>query len=500
MKRTAYILLLIAGMLSVSCLDKLPTDGIPAETAITTVADAAQAVTGIYSAYKSSALYSGNLTLLPDIQADLVYAVNGYSNTYGDIWRWNILSNDELVTGTWAALYGVIGRCNFLLDRTPDIMKKLTDDDLADELSVYEAEAYFARALAYSELVKFWCKTYESRAQAEKELGVVISKTYNSKETPVRATLAESYDFIISDLEKAEKGLTPKEGYTGSFYDSIYFSLYTVYALRARLALYMNDWENAVKYSSLVIDSGKFWLSDCNELYDSEYSYYDYMWQMDHSTEAIWKVGFELTSYGGSLGRVFFNYDYSSFKPDYVPATWVLNLYESSDLRYSSFFETVQTGYSHGLTWPLVVKYLGNAEYLAAGILHVNMPKVFRLSEQYLIRAEAYIRQNQLSKAATDITTLRKARYSSYSGTALNESNAMETIENERVRELFMEGFRLNDLKRWHKGFKREPQEQSISNGSSLNVAADAPLFVWPIPQHELMTPGSKIEPNESNH
>ena len=75
----------------------------------------------------------------------------------------------------------------------------------------------------------------------------------------------------------------------------------------------------------------------------------------------------------------------------------------------------------------------------------------------------------------------------------------MTIIEEERVKELYMEGFRLTDLKRWHKGFERTPQSQSISNGSSLKIMADDALFVWPIPQHELESPGASIAPNESN-
>ena len=43
------------------------------------------------------------------------------------------------------------------------------------------------------------------------------------------------------------------------------------------------------------------------------------MWQYDNSTEIIWKVMFEVNSYGGALGTVFLNYDYTSYKPDYVP-------------------------------------------------------------------------------------------------------------------------------------------------------------------------------------
>ena len=75
------------------------------------------------------------------------------------------------------------------------------------------------------------------------------------------------------------------------------------------------------------------------------------------------------------------------------------------------------------------------------------MPKVFRLSEQYLIRAEAYVQKEKFNEAGNDITTLRTARYETYGGgTSMSKQNAMEVIEQERVKELYMEGFRLQDL------------------------------------------------------
>ena len=232
----------------------------------------------------------------------------------------------------------------------------------------------------------------------------------------------------------------------------------------------------------------------------SSQSYYQYMWSYDTSTEIIWKVAFTINSYGGALGQVFANYDMVSFRPDYVPAAWVLNLYDASDLRYDAFFSNITTGYTHGLTWPLLIKYFGNEQFISYNIYHVTMPKVFRLSEQYLIRAEAYVQNGRYGDAGDDIASIRRARYSSFSGSvSMSEDDAMDIIEEERVKELYMEGFRLNDLKRWHKGFEREPQEQSLSNGSSLKVEADDPLFVWPIPQHELDSPGSEVQPNESN-
>ena len=62
------------------------------------------------------------------------------------------------------------------------------------------------------------------------------------------------------------------------------------------------------------------------------------MWSNDESTEIIWKVGMTISSYGGALGQIFFNYDFQSFKPDYVPATWVLNLYSEQDLSLIHIF------------------------------------------------------------------------------------------------------------------------------------------------------------------
>ena len=56
-----------------SCLEKLPGDYILEEEGMKTFEDAEQTLTGTYTAYMSGALYSGYLTLCPDIQADMVY-------------------------------------------------------------------------------------------------------------------------------------------------------------------------------------------------------------------------------------------------------------------------------------------------------------------------------------------------------------------------------------------------------------------------------------------
>ena len=492
--RVAVVIAVALGLSS--CLEKTPGDYIPETESMNSLNGAEQVLTGIYTAYMSSGLYSGYLTLCPDVQSDLVYAVQGNTNTMGNIWQWDIRSTNSEVESVYAALYRVIGRCNFFLDQVDKLRDSMTDDESIQTLDYYTGEVHCARALAYSELIKCFCKAYDP-ATAKDELGVVLADTYFGEKPVKRASLYDSYQFVISDLEKAEELLDADYDY----YDAPYFTHAAAHAIHARVALYMQDWDKAISESTILIDSDAFALATCRSYASSSQTFLQYLWSNDASYEDIWRIGYTSTSYGGAQGSIFLNFttDYTYYYPDYVPAQWVLDLYVSGDARYNAYFATLQTGYSHQLTWPLLVKYYGNESLMANMIYHVNMPKPLRLAEQYLIRAEAYCQKGSYSAASTDLSTLRQTRFTSGGSISVNSGNWLETISDERVRELYMEGFRLHDLKRWGKGFQRTPQTHSQSEGSSLKIEANNPLFVGPIPNHEIVSPGSQIQPNESN-
>ena len=250
MKNTYNILIRAVAAIAVaagmtSCLEKLPGDAIPESDGMTTFHDAEQTLPGIYSAWMSSALYSGNLTLLPDIQADLVHAVQGNSNTYGTLWQWDIRPTNPEIESVYGALYTVIGRCNFYLDQVEALRSGLTDDETITYLDYYTGEVYCARAMAYSELIKCFCKAYTPETADEKEGGVAIDSTYFGPKPLKRSTLKESYKFVIRDLEKAEELL--EDAAYG--YSSPYFTCAAANAIHARTALYMQDWDTAIKYS-----------------------------------------------------------------------------------------------------------------------------------------------------------------------------------------------------------------------------------------------------------
>lgn len=496
-----------------SCLDKYPHSAIPEDEAMQTVNDAEQHVNGIYASLKSPYLHSGLLTLLPDIQSDMVCAVDGNTNTYGNFWRWTVRSTDSEIEAVYGSLYGVIGNCNFFLDRLPQLLEKVTDDYDIDMLEIYAGEVYTIRALCYSELLKLYCKAYDPSTAATTP-GVVLRTKYFESEPVERASLADSYNFVVADLQRAEERLSDDDA--DNVASSIFITLSAAHALHARVALYMQDWDNAIAYASKLIDGQKqnYRLSSVRGIAPDGASLFDYMWAYDTGTEVIWRVGFTPTSYGGALGQVFLNYttDYTYFYPDYVPTQAVLDSFESGDERDDAYFaddsQGIEIGYSNGMSWPLLVKYYGNRSLISNYIFHVSMPKPFRLAEQYLIRAEAYCRMGQYGNASADLTTLRAARFSSGGGIGVNDTNWLRTIADERMKELYMEGFRLHDLKRWGQEYAdinggysiiREPQRYAQSEGSSLKITANDPLLVWPIPQHELEAPGSNLVPNDSN-
>lgn len=502
-----YVIAFLAStLLMSSCkgfLDKYPEASIPEDEAMTNIDEAQQVLFGIYSSFKNPSLYGGAMTIVPEIQCDVVYAVDGFSNSYADLYRWLFRSTDDNIAAIYSGLYQIVSRCNFFFDHQAEVEATLHTEDDKELMDKCIGDVYVARALALSDLIRLFCEAYDPD-KADEQLGISIPLTYDDNvPVPLRSSLADSYRRVLDDLEMAGKYVTREGG------DAPFFTKGLINAIYARIYLYMKDWDKAIEYSTKVIDDESYELTDAISGYynfnNTIISEYQYMWIFDTGAEIIWKVNLtskDANSFGGALSLPFHHYNYVTWRPDYVPAQWVLNLYTSSDMRYSAFFSEKTTGYAHGLTWPLLTKNFTNPTLDGStGYLFCNMPKVFRLSEQYLIRAEARYMKKDESGACEDLTTLKKKRISGFGSVSLSGDKLFEEIKNERVRELLMEGFRLSDLKRWKQGFERTPQTSSLSgpNNDELKVDASNPRFVWPIPQHELdAVPG--MQPNASNN
>lgn len=90
--------------------------------------------------------------------------------------------------------------------------------------------------MAYAELIRLFCEPMTSVNADTENMGICLPTTYRDDVPKVkRSTLRESYNQIISDLKSAEDNLPDSR----TVADSHYFSKGAVYALRARIYMYM---------------------------------------------------------------------------------------------------------------------------------------------------------------------------------------------------------------------------------------------------------------------
>ena len=519
MKKIKILFLLISFLFATtSCeMDLVPDSAVPEHEALRTLDDCDAWVVGIYSAFKNSALYSGYMTLLPDIQADMAYsALNTNTGIYTNFYQWDILSTTPEIASVYNGLYNIVARCNFFFDYKEQVEKTLETTSDKDEFKKRLADVYFARALAYAELIRFFCEPMTSENANSEDMGICLPITYRDDVPMVkRSTLLESYTQVLSDLKNSEDNMPD----TRTAADSHYFSKGAVYALRSRVYLYMGmgdlkrDNENeylkkSVEAATKAIKLNVYKLSDAiNNAFSiggKPYTDYQVMWMRDGSDEIIWKIGMSVNSYGGALGKNLLGYNNVDYSPQYHFPEAILSLYAEGDKRPASF--SANTEDVNGDEVHLIIKYPGNTDLDGGDIpKFVNMPKPLRISEVYLNRAEAYYWLGEDENAQKDLSSLKRKRITGFGGVGVAGDDLLKEIKDERVRELYLEGFRLSDLKRWRDPIKRKMQKYSMGGplSNQLEVKygdAKYRFTTWPIPKHEIEATNGLVVGNKSNY
>ncbi|MFW5759110.1 MAG: RagB/SusD family nutrient uptake outer membrane protein, partial [Bacteroidota bacterium] len=110
------------------------------------------------------------------------------------------------------------------------------------------------RAFFYFTLVNIWGRPYSQ--DPESNMGVPLKTNTDRDNIPPRASVAEVYELIVSDLENAAQLMDEYSRPTEEL--RIFASKEAAWALLSRVFLYMENYEKAIEYASLVIDSGKF--------------------------------------------------------------------------------------------------------------------------------------------------------------------------------------------------------------------------------------------------
>lgn len=475
---TATLVLTLA-----SCdMDKYPYDAIPLDKAIQSLKDCENLRNGLYRDLRI--VSSGGNLIASEIQCDLFNPLIDYGNDYGPIYRWSSQAQETSFETTWANGYVTIGQCNLLISGILNLEQSgaFSDEELPTAKNIL-GEAYLMRAIAYAGLADKFCVAYDP-ATAANEYGLPIVTTYsptddNSK-YPARASLEATFAFIKDDIRNAEDNMTAE-----GTQSSIYLSVDALKAFKARIALWMHDWDTAITNAEAVINSEKYPLiTDQDEFIN--------MWLNDVSTEVICQLHSSKQELAPSMGGFL---DEKNDRPTFVPTQSMLNLFfeGEADIRLNAYFGVYNLNTSIGNGQIIMMhKYPGNPEMYDGDNNYVNKPKIFRVAELYLIAAEAYYNKGGKEKEAYDILfKLMSARDMTLASSPVTGVSLRTLIRKERIRELFGEGFRLNDLKRYGEGFKRgEPQIPAATYplAVDLEVASDNIRFVWAIPKTELDT------------
>ncbi|WP_149913597.1 RagB/SusD family nutrient uptake outer membrane protein [Sphingobacterium cavernae] len=484
-----YILSALALSASLaSCdIEKFPYDSISQEMAFQSVSDAEKWNNNFYAQLRGR-IY-GVYTLPQDIQSDMLNATADFGNNYGAVHRWaeEFNSDNYQVRDVWVGYYGALKNINESIAKFPTI-NAVTDADKA-KLNQYLGDAYAIRAYYYLNLVLRYSKAYNANTAAT-DLGVPLVLTFDLKESPKRASVKETYDQILSDINQSKTLLANVNGSVGA----TKFTIDAVYALEARVKLYMNDLPGAAEAAEKVIKTDKYKLYTTAEDVKS-------IWATDKTQETIFQL-FASLNERPNTNDSYYNYEASTdtYRSYFIPSKWVLDMYDAIDFRKNAYFKEVDL-YQQGKKYKafIVNKYPGNPTLVSSKAENHNAPKVFRVAELYLISAEANATVNS-TLALTRLNALREARglarLNNLSGAAL-----LTEIKNERLRELAFEGFRLDDLKRWNEGFeRRSPQGtdflQTGSGYINLKKEKGDEKFVWGIPSYDI-TLNSNLEQNK---
>lgn len=396
------------------------------------------AIVGLYSqiaAGGSFGLLAGGMTLYPGLSADELNTTSTDASIAA-FYNNNILvandKNQALYSLGYKYIYGT-NACIEGITASAQISKNTKAQMIA--------ETKFLRAFTYFNLVNLYGA-----------IPIITSTDYNQTRLTGRSAPNLVYDQIISDLKFAQANLpvssTVKEraGY------------YAATALLAKTYLYTAQYAMASAEADKIISSGKFSLvNNLNNVF------------LASSTETIWNT-LDVIPLQATYEGLYFIPSSATAKPKYIITSNLYNFFEAGDGRKASW---IKVNTNSGQAYPYPYKYKVRTTTSTPTENYV----ISRLSELFLIRAEAKTNLDDLDGAKNDLNVIRK-RAGLNNTPATDKASLLLAIENERRAELFCEwGNRWLDLKRTNRAITvLGPLKSNFNNNTSL----------YPIPISEL--------------
>lgn len=299
-------------------------------------------------------------------------------------------------------------------------------------------EALVMRADIYLDLLTVFAKAYNpATAGTDPGLPLVTSTNVGEDIVPARSSVQATLNALIADVNQAAE-LLPETNI-----NRYRVTRYVAYGLLSRLYLYMADFANAKKYTSLALQAPHTLLNYNAYTASTNFPVYEL------SPEVLWQRS------GQSPRALIYSDDLKSY-------------FNSSDLRYQ--FLTGTTGgyvtrnvfpgqYNFGITFP----------------------------ELYLTQAELLAREGKTADAMALVNLIRKNRIktANYADqTATDSEDALVKVLAERRRELAFSGLRWFDMKRLDQE-GRMPKIQRINvttKAVEATLAPHSPNYTFEIP------------------
>jgi hypothetical protein len=445
------LLLLLVGACKKDFLNNEQPGGVPTDRAITNEDDMEAALNGIYAGLRAPELYGRFIPLFGDLFADNVYISGENSNRYLGFYQVNMTRNNGDVRDLWQDAYNVI------LDANNVINSSLTGSERIDQL---RGEALALRALMHFELVKHFARPYTVDPNG---LGVPIILTYDPFIKPSRNTTLAVYEQIEKDLVMAIDLMTEQRS-------SGYFTKYAAVALLARMHQYKGEWSEALDAAEDVIQNSGYTLLNLNQVQ----SYWAANTPRTDKVETLFEIVFDLVGNPGNDALSYF-YDQIGYG-DALAAESLYQLYGANDVRRALILPSSPVRGNVRV----VNKYPNSSQP------DKDEFKVIRMSEVYLIAAEAAYQTNEPGQALFYLNAVATRRVTGFTGFNSTGQALLNDILLERRKELAFEGHRYWDLARYNMDVVRVNQAGNYPAGIPLIIPANNFRRILPIPQAEL--------------
>lgn len=494
-----YIGLLLITLTLTRCeLDVIPQDALTSDQITTTSDGLSSLVNGLYAIFMQTDGNNGYIRQyyqLTDFASDDIVCAYKTEDDLINSFRFKDRSAEKSnINSFWEMSYKIVYGANVAIS-----MADLKGNDpFTNQL---KGESYFLRAFATHNLVRLFAKPYSAANKSQP--GVIIREDKADNMPKARASLEDTYKYIISSLKTAESLMSEEMPAERNNDIHKFASIYSVWAELSRVYLYKGELDSCIIYSDKLINSGMFEL-------ESPESYPDYFASAKSGSETIWLIPYNLVDdqLNGSVASMIYNGN-NCWAEEGASASIL------TDMGFGTKMADIDQRWKYIVTDEPVVKNGVNMFYISKfsgqdGSPTLSSPVMFRLAEMYLNRAEAYAKKADVPDAVADLNTLLENRLIVPEGENIEDylynngmasSKIVDVVLKERRIELAFEGHRIFDLLRNGKNVVRNywgfhlDSFNGVPSGTEPGLSAPGVFFqandrnlIYPIPSSEITT------------